>query len=155
MAFQNEVAFAKSRFLVSEEEDFIAAATISIEHKRSEIKRSSHTLEERQKQLANLTVVEEKETVWSILESRNLWPQKAGALRLWTLEDYYATQKVFGVRHPSMMSFSKAFSKKFRLLKISCHANTELEVEVVKMDTKTFDWVFTPANNYIVYEYLG
>ena len=155
VAFQNKVAFAKSRFLASEEEDRITAATISIEHKRSEIKRSSCTLEERQKQLADLKVVEEKEMVWSIPESRNPWPQKAGALCLWTLEDYYTTQKVFGVRHPSMMSFSKAFSKKFRLLKISRHANTELEVEVVKMDTKTFDWAFMPVNNYIVYECLG
>ena len=155
MAFQNEVALAKSRFLASEEEDHIAAATIHIEHQRSEIKRSSCTLEERQKELANLKVVEEKETVWSILESRNPWPQKAGTFRLWKLEDYYATQQVFGVRHPSMMLFSKAFGKKFRLLKISCHANTELEVEVVKMDTKTFDWAFTPTNNYTVYEYLG
>ena len=47
-AFQNEVALAKSRFLASEEEDHIAAATICIEHQRSEIKRSECTLEERQ-----------------------------------------------------------------------------------------------------------
>ena len=154
-AFQNKVALAKSRFLASEEEDRIAVATIRIEHQRSEIKRSSRTSEERQKQLADLKVVKEKEMVWSILESRNPWPQKAGTLHLWKLEDHYATQKVFRVRHPSMTSFSKAFSKKFRLPKISCHANTELEVKVVKMDTKTFDWVFMPMDNYIVYEYLG
>ena len=111
VAFQNEIALAKSRFLASEEEDCIAVATICIEHQRSEIKRSSHTLEERQKQLADLKVVKEKEMVWSIPESRNLWPQKSGTLCLWTLEDYYPTQKVFGVRHPSMTSFSKAFEK--------------------------------------------
>ena len=77
------------------------------------------------------------------------------SFRLWALEDYYATQEVFGVRNPPGMSFSKAFGKKFRLQKISRHANTELKVEVVKMNTETFDWAFTPANNYIVYKYLG
>ena len=136
VAFQNEVALAKSRFLASEEEDRITVATICIEHQRSENKRSSCILEERQKQLVDLKVVEEKETVRSILESRNLQPQKAGTLHLWTLEDYYTTQKVFGVIHPSMTSFSKGFGKKFRLPKFSHHTNTELEVEVVEMDTK-------------------
>ena len=80
---------AKSRFLASEEEDHIAVATIHIEHQRLEFKRSSRTSEERQKQLADLKVVKEKETVWSIPESRNPWPRKAGTLCLWKLEDYY------------------------------------------------------------------
>ena len=107
------------------------------------------------RELADLKAVEEKEMAWSIPESRNPQPQKPGAPHLWTLEDYYATQEVFGVRHPPEMLFSKAFSKQFRLPKISRHTNTELKVEVVKMNTEMFDWAFTPANDYIVYEYLG
>ena len=69
-AFQHEVAMAKSRFLASEEEACIAMATIRIERQRSEIKRSTCTPEERQKKLADLKIVKEMETSWSILESR-------------------------------------------------------------------------------------
>ena len=71
------------------------------------------------------------------------------------LGDYHTTQKVFGVRHSPETSFSKAFANKFRLPKISRCPNTALKVEVVEMDTKMFDWAFTPTNGYIVYEYLG
>lgn len=154
-AFQREVALAKSRFLASEEEARIATATIRIERQRSEIKRSACTPEERQKKLADLKIVEEMETSWSIPESRKPRSRKAGAPRLWTLGDYHTTQKVFGVRHSPETSFSKAFANKFRLPKISRCPDTALKVEVVEMDTKTFDWAFAPTNEYIVYEYLG
>ena len=71
--FQREVALAKSRFLASEEEARIATATIRIERQRSEIKRSACTPEERQKKLADLKIVKEMETSWSIPESRKPW----------------------------------------------------------------------------------
>ena len=67
------------------------------------------------------------------------------------------TRKVFGVRHSAGTMFSKAFSKKFRLLKISCRTENpgNLEVEVDTLELETFDWAFVNTNEYIVYEYLG
>ena len=157
-AFRDEITYAKSRFLASEEEARIAVAILRIESWRSEIKRSACTPEERRKALVDLKKVEDEETAWGIMESRivRTWTRKRN-LRLWKLEEYYMTGKVFGTRHSAGTSFSKAFSKKFRLPKISRQADNpnNLKVEVDTLELETFDWAFVNTNEYIVYEYLG
>ena len=155
-AFREEITFAKSRFLASEEEARIAAAILRIESQRSEIKRSVGTPEERRKALADLKKVEDEETAWGITESRIVRSRKRHP-RLWKLEEYYRTRKVFGVRHSAGTSFSKAFSTKFALPKISRQADNpaNLEVKVDTLEVEKFNWAFINTNEYIVYEYLG
>ena len=151
-----EITFVKSRFLASEEEAHIATAILRIKSQRSEIKRSMGTPEERWKVLVDLKKVEDEETAWGITESRIVWSRKRHPC-LWKLEEYYRTRKVFGIRHSAGTSFSKAFSTKFRLPKISCQANNpaNLKVKVDTLEVEKFDWAFINMNEYIVYEYLG
>ena len=154
--FRDEIAFVKSRFLASEEEARIAAAILRIESQRSEIKRSAGTPEERWMALADLKKVEDEETAWGIMESRTVRTRKR-PLRLWKLEEYHMTRKVFGVRHSAGTLFSKAFSKKFRLPKISRQTENpgNLEIKVDTLELEMFDWAFVNTNEYIIYEYLG
>ena len=157
-AFQKVVAQAKSRFVVLEEEDRIAEATRRIEGLRSEIRRTVVSLGERITQLADLKRVEEEETAWSISEKRMHRPRKAGkasAPRLWVPAEYEETHQVFRVSYDQGISFSDVFAQGFSLPKISRRPGGDLEVEVVVMNTETFDWAFTEMNRYIAYEYLG
>lgn len=159
-AFQNDVTLAKSRFLASEEEDRIAEATRRFENMRSEIKKRVVSSTERIEQLADLKRAEEAETAWSISESRMLRPRKVGkatAPRLWSPEEYEETQKVFRVSYNGGTPFTEAFAGKFKLPKVSRpYANSaELEVEIVEMNTQTFDWAYTETSDYVIHEYLG
>ena len=99
------------------------------------------TLKERQKMLVDLRKVEDEEMAWGIMESRIVWSRKRHP-HLWKLEEYYRTRKVFSVRHYAGTSFSKAFSTKFGLPKISCQADNpaNLEVKVDTLEVEKFDW---------------
>ena len=67
------------------------------------------------------------------------------------------TGKVFGTRNSAGMLFFKAFSKKFRLPKISRQTKNpcNLEVEVSTLELEMFNMAFVNTNEYIIYEYLG